>query len=222
MYVTNVQTCRVSSSLVWLLKKSHKHFIWPKQHLLVLLEKAGWLKEFGPFCLSLKNFICDAEACSHRKHTHQEMTTNIQSDWQNVEKTHYCLLPDHFENDPEGHKSTVSKRFTEPEQLYHFSGFFFFFCHAVSRTVFELLAHDCACWCGHIVCWVLLGIGRCDDGHQVVSVRWVDLKNKTHNINVNRNQGWIHSRIFHQHFTPYWLHPKSLHFCHISFIWIFL
>lgn len=43
-------------------------------------------------------------------------------------------------------------------------------------TVFELFTHDGACWRGYIVCGVLLRVGRCDDGHQVVPVWWVDLE----------------------------------------------
>lgn len=45
-------------------------------------------------------------------------------------------------------------------------------------TVFELLAHDGTCRRGDVVCGVLLGIGRCDDGHQVISVSWVHLEFK--------------------------------------------
>ncbi len=59
------------------------------------------------------------------------------------------------------------------------------FSHAVCHTVFELLAHDGACWCGDVVRGVLLGICRCDDGHQVVSVRRVDLRKMVH---------WLHCR----------------------------
>ena len=42
-------------------------------------------------------------------------------------------------------------------------------------TIFELLAHDGACGGGDVVGGVLLGVGRCDDRHQMVSVRRVDL-----------------------------------------------
>ena len=42
-------------------------------------------------------------------------------------------------------------------------------------TIFELLAHDGACGGGDVVGGVLLGIGRCNDRHQMVSVRRVDL-----------------------------------------------
>jgi len=46
-------------------------------------------------------------------------------------------------------------------------------------TVFELLAHDGARGGGDVVGGVLLGIGRCNDGHQMVSVGWVDLNTDT-------------------------------------------
>lgn len=81
-------------------------------------------------------------------------------------------------------KTKPDTRFEEQEKQ---KGYVFIFyahsslCHcavSVSITVFELLAHDGACRRGDIVCGVLLGIGRRDDGHQVVSVRWVHLKTR--------------------------------------------
>lgn len=39
-----------------------------KQDLLVLLEKVRGFKQFRPFCFSLKNLICDAEACACNTH----------------------------------------------------------------------------------------------------------------------------------------------------------
>lgn len=50
------------------------------------------------------------------------------------------------------------------------------FTYVFCCTIFKLLAHYCARWCGHIVSGVLLRIGWCDDGHQVVSVGRVYLE----------------------------------------------
>lgn len=50
------------------------------------------------------------------------------------------------------------------------------FTHVFCCTIFKLLAHYCARWCGHIVSGVLLRIGWRDDGHQVVSVWGVYLE----------------------------------------------
>lgn len=94
------------------------------------------------------------------------------------------------------------------------------FSHAVGITIFELLAHDGACWCGDVVRGVLLGIGRCDDGHQVVSVRWVNLKKKIKKTR-HRDLDWFHCRNVSLHLThvstlrpPNWMsraisHPRT-------------
>lgn len=53
---------------------------WLKQHLLVLLEKVRRFKQFGPFCFSLKNLVCDAEACPCNTHHKISMQIAISSD----------------------------------------------------------------------------------------------------------------------------------------------
>lgn len=39
-----------------------------ERHLLVLLEKVWWFKQFGPFCFPLQNLIGNAEACQCNTH----------------------------------------------------------------------------------------------------------------------------------------------------------
>lgn len=89
--------------------------------------------------------------------------------------------------------------------------FFSVFSDAVCHTIFELLAHDGSCWRGDIVCGVLLGICRCDDGHQVVSVRWVNLQNGT-GTNISYTAG-NKSTSAHSTHQTYWvgqkLHPHT-------------
>lgn len=118
---------------------THQNKNWQMgKHLLVLLEKVWWLKEFGPFSFSLKDLVCDAKAC--------RCTTQWDKDVIGLRKSSF---------------STITLWRTRQQ-----------------FTVFELLAHDGARRRGDIVRGVLLGVGGGDDGHQVVSVGWVHLKNE--------------------------------------------
>ena len=47
-------------------------------------------------------------------------------------------------------------------------------------TFFEFFSDDCASGVGDVVCGVLLGVGGSDDGHEVKSVSWVDLRQMKH------------------------------------------
>lgn len=125
-----LQSCRrpVRGRTTIFLKASFGSGLAGNQHLLVFLEKAGWLKELGPFCFALQNLVCDAEACRR-----QSISLSLR-----VVELSACVGARVF-------------------------------------TVFELLGHDSARGRGHVVGGVLLWVGRCDDGHQVVSVRWVHL-----------------------------------------------
>lgn len=64
------------------------------------------------------------------------------------------------------------------------------FTHVFCCTIFKLLAHYCACWCGHVVSGVLLRIGWRDDGHQVVSVRGVYLEINTKMLTQQKLSFW--------------------------------
>lgn len=62
--------------------------------------------------------------------------------------------------------------------------------HVFCCTIFKLLAHYCACWCGHVVSGVLLRVGWRDDGHQVVSVRGVYLEIHTKMLTWHKLSFW--------------------------------
>lgn len=47
---------------------------------------------------------------------------------------------------------------------------------AYVQTPLELSDHDIPCGVGDVEGGVLLGVGRCDDGHQVIPVGRIDLK----------------------------------------------
>lgn len=55
-------------SLQSFLPPPHLRCFSEERHLLVLLEKVWWFKQFGPFCFPLQNLIGNAEACQCNTH----------------------------------------------------------------------------------------------------------------------------------------------------------
>lgn len=169
--MTKAQLWCVLFSLFCVKPSTHQTFDWLDQYILVLLKKVGWFEEFGPFCFSQKNLVCDTETCSWDKNIQSLLLPTIMYYSDNMKVMAAFLRT----------KLSFQELVEQVNKKQKHTCLFIFFVSDFLQlhiTVFELLAHDGARGRGDVVRGVLLGVGRRDDGHQVVSVGWVHLKTR--------------------------------------------